>query len=330
MNNNIQIGIIGYGNLGRGSEVAISRNPDMEVIGVFTRRDPASITPLLETTKVYPLAELAEFKDHIDVLILCGGSATDLPQMTPKLAKHFTVVDSYDNHSKMAEHFAAVDQSARAGGHIAIIAAGWDPGLFSLNRALAQAVLPEGKTYTFWGEGLSQGHSDAVRRLDGVLDARQYTVPVEAALAGVRAGELPELSPRQQHRRIVYVVAAPGADLAKIEREIVTMPAYYEPYDTTVHFIDATTMTAQHAGMAHAGMVFRSGRTGLSQEHAHLIEYQLKLDSNPEFTASVLVAYARGAHRMASAGQVGCKTVFDVAPADLVAISPEQMRTSWL
>ena len=325
----IRIGIMGYGNLGRGIECAIKQNPDMELKAVFTRRDPKTVKILTEGVNVYPAAEAVAHKDEVDVLILCGGSATDLPTQTPEFAKNFNVIDSFDTHARIPEHFANVDAAAKASGKIAIISIGWDPGMFSLNRLYANAVLPNGKDYTFWGKGVSQGHSDAIRRVEGVLDARQYTIPVESALEAVRNGENPELTTRQKHTRECFVVAAEGADLAKIENEIKTMPNFSD-YDTTVHFISQEELDRDHKGIPHGGFVFRSGKTGWNNENSHIIEYRLKLDSNPEFTTSVLVAYARAAYKLAKEGQTGCKTIFDIAPAYLVNMSAEDMRAHLL
>lgn len=326
----IRIGIMGYGNLGRGIECAIKQNPDMELKAVLTRRDPKTVKILTEGVNVYPAAEAVAHKDEVDVLILCGGSATDLPTQTPEFAKNFNVIDSFDTHARIPEHFANVDAAAKASGKIAIISIGWDPGMFSLNRLYANAVLPNGKDYTFWGKGVSQGHSDAIRRVEGVLDARQYTIPVESALEAVRNGENPELTTRQKHTRECFVVAAEGADLAKIENEIKTMPNYFSDYDTTVHFISQEELDRDHKGIPHGGFVFRSGKTGWNNENSHIIEYRLKLDSNPEFTTSVLVAYARAAYKLAKEGQTGCKTIFDIAPAYLVNMSAEDMRAHLL
>ena len=326
----IRIGILGYGNLGRGVECAIKHNPDLELAAVFTRRDPASVKILTETAKVYHVDEAVKMKDDIDVMILCGGSATDLPVQTPEYAKYFNVVDSFDTHAKIPEHFAAVDKAAKENGKTALISAGWDPGMFSLNRLYANAIMPEGKDYTFWGKGVSQGHSDAVRRIKGVIDARQYTIPVEKALEAVRNGENPELTTREKHTREVFVVAAEGADKAKIENEIKTMPNYFDEYDTTVHFITEEEMKRDHAGLPHGGFVIRTGKTGWNDEHNHVIEYSLKLDSNPEFTSSVIAAYARAVYRLNKEGQTGCKTVFDIAPAYLSAQSPEELRAHML
>ena len=325
----MRIGIYGYGNLGRGVECATKYHKDAEVVAVFTRRSPETVKTVLGAP-VYSADRILEFKDQIDVLILCGGSATDLPKMTPMLAEHFNVLDSFDTHAKIPEHFAAVDAAAKAAGHVALISAGWDPGLFSIARAYASAVLPEGEDYTFWGRGISQGHSDAIRRIDGVLDARQYTVPVPAALSAVRSGETPKLTTREKHLRECYVVAEDGADLARIEQEIKTMPNYFADYDSTVTFITMEELREKHAGMPHGGSVFRSGVTGINGEHRHTVEFSLKLDSNPEFTSSVLVAYARAIDRMAKRGMSGCKTVFDVAPADLSQMSPEELRAHLL
>ncbi|MBE7044541.1 MAG: diaminopimelate dehydrogenase [Ruminococcaceae bacterium] len=321
----IRIAIAGYGNLGKGVECAIRQNPDMELYGIFTRRSPESLKPLTGAS-VYSIDEITKHKEQIDVLIICGGSATDLPKQTPAFAEHFNVIDSFDTHAKIPEHFENVDTVAKASGKIAMISVGWDPGMFSLNRLYAEAILPNGKDYTFWGKGVSQGHSDAIRRIEGVLDARQYTIPVETALEQVRTGENPELTTRQKHTRECFVVAEDGADKERIETEIKTMPNYFADYDTTVHFITAEEMQKDHSGLPHGGLVIRSGKTGLNLEHNHIIEYHLKLDSNPEFTASVLVAYARAAYRMNQEGMCGCKTVFDVAPAYLSVQSPEELR----
>lgn len=326
----IRIGILGYGNLGRGVECAIKHNPDLELKGVFTRRDPASVKILTETAKVYHVDEAVKMKEEIDVMILCGGSATDLPVQTPEYAKYFNVVDSFDTHARIPEHFAAVDKAAREGGKTALISAGWDPGMFSLNRLYANAIMPNGKDYTFWGKGVSQGHSDAVRRIEGVIDARQYTIPVEKALEAVRNGENPELTTREKHTREVFVVAREDADKGKIENEIKTMPNYFDEYDTTVHFISEEEMKRDHAGLPHGGFVIRTGKTGWNDEHNHVIEYSLKLDSNPEFTSSVIAAYARAVYRLNQEGQIGCKTVFDIAPVYLSAQSPEELRAHML
>ena len=326
----IRIGILGYGNLGRGVECAIRQNPDMELAAVFTRRNPEDVTILTETAAVCSIADAADWKDKIDVMILCGGSATDLPVQTPEYAKMFNVVDSFDTHAKIPEHFANVDAAAKESGHVGMISVGWDPGMFSLNRLYGNVVLPEGKDYTFWGKGVSQGHSDAVRRIEGVKDAKQYTIPVEAALEAVRNGENPELTTRQKHTRECFVVLEEGADAAKVEEEIKTMPNYFADYDTTVHFISEEELKAEHGGIPHGGFVLRSGVTGWEKEHKHLVEYRLKLDSNPEFTASVIVAYARAAYRLYQEGQTGCKTVFDVAPAYLSPKSAEELRAEML
>ncbi len=326
----IRIGILGYGNLGRGVECAVKHNPDMELKAVFTRRNPEDVKILTETAKVYHVDEAVNMKDELDVLIICGGSATDLPVQTPRYAEYFNVVDSFDTHARIPEHFAAVDEAAKKGGHVAMISVGWDPGMFSLNRLYANAILPGGKDYTFWGKGVSQGHSDAVRRIQGVIDARQYTIPVEAALNAVRNGENPELTTREKHTREVFVVAEEGADQGRIENEIKTMPNYFDEYDTTVHFITAEEMEKEHKGLPHGGFVIRTGKTGWEDEHDHVIEYSLKLDSNPEFTSSVIAAYARAAYRLSQEGQTGCKTVFDVAPAYLSAQTPEELRAHML
>ncbi len=326
----IRIGILGYGNLGRGVECAIKHNPDLELKAVFTRRDPASVKILTETAKVYHVDEAVKMKDDIDVMILCGGSATDLPVQTPEFAKYFNVVDSFDTHAKIPEHFEAVDKAAKESGKTALISAGWDPGMFSLNRLYANAIMPTGKDYTFWGKGVSQGHSDAVRRIEGVIDAIQYTIPVEKALEAVRNGENPELTTREKHTREVFVVAKEGADKARNENEIKTMPNYFDEYDTTVHFISEEEMKRDHAGLPHGGFVIRTGKTGWDDEHNHVIEYSLKLDSNPEFTSSVIAAYARAVYRLNKEGQTGCKTVFDIAPVYLSAQSPEELRAHML
>ena len=326
----IRIGVYGYGNLGRGVECAVKQNPDMELVAVFTRRDPKTVKILTATAVVCNVADVEQWKDKIDVMILCGGSATDLPVQTPELAKMFHVVDSFDTHARIPEHFAHVDESAKENGKVAIISCGWDPGMFSLNRLYANAILPDGKDYTFWGKGVSQGHSDAVRRIEGVKNAKQYTIPVEAALEAVRSGANPDLTTRQKHTRECFVVLEEGADPAKVEQEIVTMPNYFADYDTTVHFISEEEFLANHAGIPHGGFVIRSGQTGWNGEHKHVIEYSLKLDSNPEFTSSVIAAYARAAYKMASEGQTGCKTVFDIAPAYLSPQSGEELRAHLL
>ncbi len=312
----IRVAILGYGNLGRGAESAILKSQDMELVAIFTRRSPDGVSTK-SGAPVYSVNDILSFKDKIDVLILGGGSANDLPTQTPEMAKHFNVVDSFDTHARIKEHFASVDRSCKESGKVAVISVGWDPGMFSLNRLISQAILPNGKDYTFWGKGVSQGHSDAVRRIDGVKDARQYTIPVEAALESVRRGENPELTTRQKHTRECFVVAEADADLARIEREIVTMPNYFADYNTTVHFITQDELDRDHKGIPHGGTVLRSGVSGFNGENKHVIEYKLTLDSNPEFTAGVLVAYARAAHRLASEGAVGCKTVFDIPPVYL-------------
>ncbi len=322
----IKIGILGYGNLGRGVECAIKHNPDMELAAVFTRRDPKTVKILTENVPVYSADQAAQMKDSIDVLILCGGSATDLPQQTPEYARYFNVVDSFDTHARIPEHFEAVDKAAKDSGHVGLISVGWDPGMFSLNRLYANAILPGGRDYTFWGKGVSQGHSDAIRRIPGVKGARQYTIPVEEALSAVRSGVNPELTTRQKHTRECFVVAEEGADLAAIEKEIVTMPNYFADYDTTVHFISQEELDRDHSGIPHGGFVIRAGKTGWSDENSHVIEYSLKLDSNPEFTASVIAAYARAAYRLNQEGQKGCKTVFDIAPAYLSPDSGQELR----
>ena len=326
----IKIGILGYGNLGRGVECAVKQNDDMELVAVFTRRNPEEVKILTEAATVCNVADVEDWKDKIDVMIICGGSATDLPKQTPVYAKMFNVIDSFDTHARIPEHFANVDAAAKEGGHVGIISVGWDPGMFSLNRLYANAILPDGNDYTFWGKGVSQGHSDAIRRVEGVKDGKQYTIPVEAALKAVRNGENPELTTRQKHTRECFVVLEEGADAAKVEEEIKTMPNYFSDYDTTVHFISEEELKANHSGIPHGGFVLRSGKTGWNGENKHLIEYSLKLDSNPEFTSSVLIAYARAAYRLASEGQSGCKTVFDIAPAYLSAKSGEELRKHML
>ena len=325
----MKIAIYGYGNLGKGVELAALAAPDVTLLGVFTRRDPKTLKTLTGAP-VYAADTLSSYQNEIDVLVICGGSATDLPKMTPSLAEKFNVVDSYDTHASIPSHFAAVDAAAAKGGRTALISAGWDPGLFSIARLYASSVLPNGCDYTFWGRGVSQGHSDAIRRIDGVLDARQYTVPVPEALESVRRGECPTLSVRQKHTRECFVVAKEGADLSRIEKEIKEMPNYFADYDTTVTFITQEELLRDHSGIPHGGSVIRTGKTGKDQENNHVIEYSLKLDSNPEFTASVLVAYARAIHRMSLRGQHGCKTVFDIAPADLSPLSAEELRAHLL
>ncbi len=326
----IKIGILGYGNLGRGVECAVKQNPDMELAAVFTRRNPENVKILSENAAVCHMDEVEKWQDKIDVMILCGGSATDLPVQTPKYAEMFNVVDSFDTHARIPEHFAKVDEKAMAGGKVAVISVGWDPGMFSLNRMYAGAILPQGQDYTFWGKGVSQGHSDAVRRIDGVKNAKQYTIPVEEALEQVRSGTNPELTTRQKHTRECFVVLEEGADAAKVEETIKTMPNYFADYDTTVHFISEEELLANHSGIPHGGFVIRSGKTGWEEEHNHIIEYSLKLDSNPEFTASVIAAFARAAYRMAAEGQKGCKTVLDVPPAYLSAKSGAELRKNLL
>ena len=326
----IRIGIFGYGNLGKGVECAVAKNPDMELVGVFTRRDPASVAVKTPGGKVYREEALQDMTDEIDVLVLCGGSATDLPQQTPKYASLYNVVDSFDTHARIPEHFANVDAAAKAAGKTCVISCGWDPGMFSLNRLYANCILPDGKDYTFWGKGVSQGHSDAVRRIDGVKDCRQYTIPVEEAMQAVREGRQPELTTRQKHVRECFVVAEEGADLARIESEIKNMPNYFADYDTTVHFITEEEMARDHSGLPHGGSVIRTGVTGFENEHTHVVEYKLTLDSNPEFTGSVIAAYARAVYRMNQEGMTGCKTVFDIAPAYLSNFSGEELRAHLL
>ena len=326
----IRIGIVGYGNLAKGVECSIRQNPDMQLVAVFTRRDPENVKIMTPNVPVLSLDDAPAWQDQIDVMILCGGSAKDLPTMTPEFAKMFHVVDSFDTHATIPQHFAKVDAAAKESGKVAFISVGWDPGLFSLNRLYASAVLPEGKDYTFWGKGVSQGHSDAVRRIPGVADCRQYTIPVPEALDRVRSGENPELSTREKHTRYCYVVAEESADKAAIEQAIKTMPNYFADYDTTVEFISAEEMAANHSGLPHGGCVIRSGVTGWNKENKQTIEYKLTLDSNPQFTASVLVACARAAMKMASRGVCGCQTIFDAAPADLSYLPREELLAHML
>lgn len=325
----IRIGIAGYGNLGRGVEAAVTNSEDMELVGVFTRRDPSALKTITGVP-AFSFNDAKNMQDKIDVMVICGGSAKDLPTQTPELAQYFNVIDSFDTHAKIPEHFANVDAVCQKSGKVAIISVGWDPGLFSLNRLYGQAVLPNGNDYTFWGKGVSQGHSDAVRRIPGVKDAKQYTIPVDEALESVRAGENPQLTTRQKHTRECFVVAEEGADLTAIEEAIKTMPNYFADYDTTVHFISEEEMARDHAGIPHGGRVFRTGVTGLKGEMKHVIEYSIKLDSNPEFTSSVLTAYARAAYRLACKGESGCKTVLDIAPALIHSESPEELRKKLL
>lgn len=325
-----RIGIYGYGNLGRGVECAIRQNDDMELVAVFTRRNPETVKILTETAKVVSTSEVSSWADKIDVMILCGGSATDLPVQTPELVRLFNVVDSFDTHAKIPEHFANVDAAAKEAGKVGIISVGWDPGMFSLNRMYANAILPNGKDYTFWGKGVSQGHSDAIRRVEGVKDGKQYTIPIEEALEAVRSGTNPELTTRQKHIRECFVVLEDGADAAKVEQEIKSMPNYFADYDTTVHFISEEELKKNHSGIPHGGFVIRSGKTGWNEENSHIVEYNIKLDSNPEFTASVIVAYARAAARLFAEGGCGCKTVFDIPPAYLTGMSGEELRAHLL
>lgn len=325
----MKIGIYGYGNLGKGVECAVAKAADAELVGIFTRRGPGSVKAVSDAP-VFAASELDNFADKIDVLIICGGSATDLPKMTPELARKFNVVDSFDTHAAIPEHFDAVNKSALEGGNIALISCGWDPGMFSISRLYASAILPNGCDYTFWGRGVSQGHSDAIRRIDGVIDARQYTVPIPEAVDAVRAGRMPQLSTGEKHTRECYVVAQDGADKERIEREIKTMPNYFADYTTTVNFISAEEMKQNHSGIPHGGMVIRTGTTGWNDENHHTVEYKLTLDSNPEFTSSVLVAFARAIHKMSKRGITGCKTVFDIAPSDLSPLSPEELRAHML
>ena len=320
----IRIGILGYGNLGKGVECAIKHNPDMELKAVFTRRDPSTLSILTEGAKVYSVNDAPAMKDEIDVLIICGGSATDLPKQTPEMAKYFNVIDSFDTHARIPEHFEAVDKAAKESGHIGLISVGWDPGMFSLQRVYAEAILPKGKSYTFWGRGVSQGHSDAIRRLEGVVDARQYTVPKEQYLDEIRNGQTPDVDGYKGHLRECYVVAAPDADKAKIENEIKTMENYFVGYETVVHFISQEELDRDHKGIPHGGFVLRSGES--TDGTRHVIEYSLKLDSNPEFTGSALVAYARGIYRLAKHGGTGCYTVFDIPPAWISTQSAADLR----
>ena len=325
----MKIAILGYGNLGKGVECAIRQNLDMKLFGIFTRRSTDSVKTLTNAN-VYHIDDLVFYKNDIDVLIICGGSATDLPKQTPEFSKYFNVVDSFDTHAKIPEHFKIVDTAAKEGKKIAVISAGWDPGMFSINRLYGNAILPQGNDYTFWGKGVSQGHSDAIRRIDGVIDARQYTIPIESALDAVRNGENPDLTTREKHLRECFVVASEGADKQRIENEIKTMPNYFADYDTVVHFISAEEMKRNHSSLPHGGFVIRSGKTGLNNENSHIIEYSLKLDSNPEFTASVLVACARAAYKMNKEGLSGCKTIFDIPPAYLSPKTPEELRKELL
>lgn len=326
----VKIGIMGYGNLGRGIECAVKQNPDLELVAVFSRRDPKTVKILTETAGVYSADDVLNFKDKIDVLVLCGGSATDLPKQTPLYAEHFNVVDSFDTHAKIPEHFENVDTAAKKSGHIAVISSGWDPGMFSLNRLYAGTILPDGTSYTFWGKGVSQGHSDAIRRIDGVVDARQYTIPIDSALEAVRSGSTPTLTTREKHERECFVVAAEDADKQRIEQEIKAMPNYFADYNTTVHFISQEELDRDHKGIPHGGFVIHSGKTGWNGENTHIIEYSLKLDSNPEFTASVIAAVSRAAYRMNKDGLTGCKTMFDIAPAYLSPKTPDELRKELL
>lgn len=325
-----KVGIYGYGNLGKGIECAVNAAPDMELVAVFTRRDPSSVKLATQGVKVVSVNDVLSYKDKLDIMIICGGSATDLPKQTPALAANFNVIDSFDTHAKIPVHFKNVDEAAKDSKHIALISAGWDPGMFSLNRLYANAILPEGRDYTFWGKGVSQGHSDAIRRIKGVADARQYTCPIESALEAVRSGSNPELTTRQKHTRLCYVVLKDGADPAYVEQEIKNMPNYFSDYDTTVHFISQEELDREHKGLPHGGFVFRCGVTGQNKEHKHIIEYRLKLDSNPEFTANVITAYARALVRLYKEGNTGCKTVFDIAPSYLSPLSAEELRATML
>lgn len=326
----IRIGIVGYGNLGRGTELAIAQNSDMELAGVFTRRDPSSVKTLGGSDRVFSTAKALEMKDDIDVMVLCGGSAFDLVEQSPFFAAHFNIVDSFDTHARIPEHFKNVDAAAKKGEHTAVISAGWDPGLFSINRLYADAVLPKGKTYTFWGKGLSQGHSDAIRRIEGVLGAVQYTIPIESTVESVRSGNEPECTAREKHRRECFVAAAEGADRDKIRETIVTMPNYFADYDTTVEFVSLEDLERDHSGMPHGGFVVKGGTTGSKDENKHLYEFSLKLDSNPEFTSSILIAYARAAYRLSREGCYGCKTVLEIAPCYLSRQTADELRASLL
>ena len=325
----IKVGLYGYGNIAKGVECAVKQNKDMEVTCVFTRRNPETVSTI-SGAKVYKTDDVLNYKDEVDVLVMCGGSATDLPEQTPAMAEHFNVVDSFDTHKRIPEHFANVDVAAKKSGKIGIISVGWDPGMFSLNRLYGSCILPNGADYTFWGKGVSQGHSDAIRRVPGVVDARQYTIPVEEALEAVRSGSEPQLTTRQKHTRECFVVAEEGADLERIKNEIVTMKNYFDEYDTTVNFISQEELDRDHKGIPHGGFVIRTGKTGKDLEHNHVIEYSLKLDSNPEFTSSVIVAFVRAAYRLNKEGQSGCKTVFDIPPAYLSAKSSEELRKEML
>ena len=325
----IKVGLYGYGNIAKGVECAVKQNKDMEVTCVFTRRNPETVSTI-SGAKVYKTDDILNHKDDVDVLVMCGGSATDLPEQTPAMAEHFNVVDSFDTHKRIPEHFANVDAAAKKSGKIGIISIGWDPGMFSLNRLYGSCILPDGADYTFWGKGVSQGHSDAIRRIEGVIDARQYTIPVEEALEAVRSGSEPKLTTRQKHTRECFVVAEEGADLERIKNEIVTMKNYFDEYDTTVNFISQEELDRDHKGIPHGGFVIRTGKTGKDLEHNHVIEYSLKLDSNPEFTSSVIVAFVRAAYRLNKEGQSGCKTVFDIPPAYLSAKSGEELRKEML
>ena len=326
----IRIGILGYGNLSRGVESAIMQNEDTTLVAVFTKRDPKTLNIHTENVPVCHVDEIENWKDKIDVLVLGGGSATDLPEQTPKYASMFNVVDSFDTHARIPEHFANVDKAAKESGKVGVISIGWDPGMFSLLRMITTAVLPEGENYTFWGKGVSQGHSDAIRRIPGVKDARQYTIPVDSSVEKVRNGENPDLSTREKHVRDCYVVVEDGADKAAIEESIKTMPNYFADYDTTVTFISEEEMKEKHSGLPHGGFVLRSGVTGFNKENQHIVEYSLKLDSNPEFTGSVILAYARAAYRLAQEGVSGCKTIFDIAPSYISPISAEELRKNYL
>lgn len=326
----IRIGIVGYGNLGKSTELGIRQNDDMELVGVFTRREPSTIEVVTEGVKAYHIDDAKNMKDKIDVMILCGGSMSDLPEQGPLFAGLFNTVDGYDTHAKIPEYFEAIDKEAKTNKHVCVISSGWDPGMFSLNRLYANVILPEGNDYTFWGKGVSQGHSDAIRRVEGVKNAKQYTIPIESAIESVRKGENPEFTTRQKHLRECFVVAKEGADKAKIEFDIKSMPNYFSDYDTTVHFITEEELIKNHSKIPHGGFVIRSGKTGINDENTHIIEYSLKLDSNPDFTANVLLAYARAAYRLNNEGILGAKTVFDIAPSYLSIKSNEELRKNLL
>lgn len=326
----IRIGIVGYGNLGKSAELGIRQNEDMELVGIFTRRDPSTIKVATPGVKAYDIDEAKNMTDQIDVMILCGGSMSDLPKQGPEFAYYFNTVDGFDTHAKIPEYYEEVEKAAKSSNHVCVISSGWDPGMFSMNRLMADVILPEGNNYTFWGKGVSQGHSDAIRRIEGVRNAKQYTVPIESAIEAVRNGENPNLTVRDKHLRECYVVAEEGADKAKIEETIKNMPNYFAEYNTIVHFISEEELEKNHSGIPHGGFVIRSGKTGIHKDHSHIIEYSLKLDSNPDFTANVLLAYARAAFRLNKEGHTGAKTVFDIAPAYLSKKTGEELRKTLL